>query len=84
MLGIAVVFCAAGSVKGITGMGLPTVAVSLLALWMSPATAAGPDVYAEREAHGFAAQQQTLAPPRRSRHLRTSTSKSALMDSLEV
>jgi uncharacterized protein len=39
-LGIAAAFLAAGAVKGITGMGLPTVAVSLLALWMSPAHAA--------------------------------------------
>lgn len=39
-LGITAAFLAAGAVKGITGMGLPTVAVSLLALWMSPAHAA--------------------------------------------
>ncbi len=39
-LGITAAFLAAGAVKGITGMGLPTVAVSLLALWMSPAYAA--------------------------------------------
>lgn len=37
---IAAVFVAAGAVKGVTGMGLPTVAVSLLGLWMSPAQAA--------------------------------------------
>jgi uncharacterized protein len=35
-----VVFVLAGSVKGITGMGLPTVAVSLLGLWMTPLQAA--------------------------------------------
>jgi len=33
------VFAAAGTVKGITGMGLPTVAVSLLGLWMAPGPA---------------------------------------------
>lgn len=37
---VALVFVAAGAVKGITGMGLPTVAVSLLGLWMAPAEAA--------------------------------------------
>ncbi|MEO7150475.1 MAG: sulfite exporter TauE/SafE family protein [Burkholderiaceae bacterium] len=37
---IGVVFVLAGGVKGITGMGLPTVAVSLLGLWMAPAQAA--------------------------------------------
>ena len=36
---IAVVFTLAGAVKGISGMGLPTVAMSLLGLWM-PATQA--------------------------------------------
>jgi hypothetical protein len=30
------VFFLAGGVKGVTGMGLPTVAMSLLGLWMSP------------------------------------------------
>lgn len=39
-LGIGLVFLLAGGVKGITGMGLPTVAVSLLGLWMLPAQAA--------------------------------------------
>ncbi|MBI5716925.1 MAG: sulfite exporter TauE/SafE family protein [Burkholderiales bacterium] len=38
--GVAVVFVLAGGVKGITGMGLPTVAVSLLGLWMAPTQAA--------------------------------------------
>jgi len=37
---VTLVFAAAGGVKGITGMGLPTVAVSLLGLWMPPAQAA--------------------------------------------
>jgi uncharacterized membrane protein YfcA len=37
---IAAVFVLAGGVKGITGMGLPTVAVSLLGLWMTPLQAA--------------------------------------------
>ena len=37
---VAAVFVIAGGVKGITGMGLPTVAVSLLGLWMAPAQAA--------------------------------------------
>ena len=37
---VAAVFALAGGVKGITGMGLPTVAVSLLGLWMLPAQAA--------------------------------------------
>ena len=36
---VVVVFALAGGVKGITGMGLPTVAVSLLGLWMAPAQA---------------------------------------------
>ncbi|NUZ06117.1 sulfite exporter TauE/SafE family protein [Piscinibacter koreensis] len=40
LLAIAAVFVLAGTVKGITGMGLPTVAVSLLGLWMPPAAAA--------------------------------------------
>jgi uncharacterized membrane protein YfcA len=39
-LGVGAVFVLAGGVKGITGMGLPTVAVSLLGLWMAPAQAA--------------------------------------------
>lgn len=34
------VFVLAGAVKGVTGMGLPTVAVSLLGLWMTPMQAA--------------------------------------------
>ena len=34
------VFVLAGVVKGVVGMGLPTVAVGLLALWMTPAEAA--------------------------------------------
>jgi len=38
--GVGVVFALAGGVKGITGMGLPTVAVSLLGLWMAPTQAA--------------------------------------------
>ncbi len=37
---VTVVFALAGGVKGITGMGLPTVAMSLLGLWMPPAQAA--------------------------------------------
>lgn len=37
---VAAVFVVAGAVKGVTGMGLPTVAVSLLGLWMPPAQAA--------------------------------------------
>ena len=40
LLGVAAVFVLAGAVKGITGMGLPTVAVSLLGLWMAPMQAA--------------------------------------------
>jgi uncharacterized membrane protein YfcA len=39
-LGVAAVFVLAGGVKGVTGMGLPTVAVSLLGLWMAPVQAA--------------------------------------------
>lgn len=39
-LGIGLVFATAGGVKGVTGMGLPTVAVSLLGLWMASAQAA--------------------------------------------
>lgn len=34
------VFVIAGGVKGVTGMGLPTVAMSLLGLWMAPLQAA--------------------------------------------
>lgn len=34
------VFVLAGGVKGVTGMGLPTVAMSLLGLWMTPVQAA--------------------------------------------
>jgi uncharacterized protein len=34
------VFLVAGGVKGVTGMGLPTVAMSLLGLWMPPLQAA--------------------------------------------
>lgn len=37
---VAGVFVLAGVVKGVVGMGLPTVAVGLLALWMTPAEAA--------------------------------------------
>jgi len=37
---LAAVFLLAGVVKGVTGMGLPTVAMALLALRMSPAAAA--------------------------------------------
>lgn len=40
LLGVAAVFVLAGAVKGVTGMGLPTVAVSLLGLWMAPMQAA--------------------------------------------
>lgn len=39
-LGVVAVFVLAGGVKGITGMGLPTVAMSLLGLWMPTAQAA--------------------------------------------
>ena len=37
---IAAVFLAAGAVKGISGMGLPTLSIALLGLFMSPTTAA--------------------------------------------
>ena len=37
---VLMVFVLAGTVKGITGMGLPTVAMSLLGLWMPPVHAA--------------------------------------------
>lgn len=40
LVSVAVVFLLAGGVKGVTGMGLPTVAVSLLGLWMPPVQAA--------------------------------------------
>ena len=40
MAAVAAVFVLAGAVKGVTGMGLPTVAVSLLGLWMAPMQAA--------------------------------------------
>ncbi len=39
-MALAAVFLAAGAVKGVTGMGLPTVAMSLLVLWMAPVQAA--------------------------------------------
>lgn len=39
-MAVGLVFVVAGAVKGITGMGLPTVAVSLLGLWMPPGEAA--------------------------------------------
>ena len=34
----AAVFVAAGAVKGVVGLGLPTVAMALLALLVAPAT----------------------------------------------
>jgi hypothetical protein len=37
---VTAVFVLAGGVKGVTGMGLPTVAMSLLGLWMTPVQAA--------------------------------------------
>lgn len=37
---VATAFLLAGTVKGVTGLGLPTVAISLLGLWMAPAQAA--------------------------------------------
>lgn len=40
MLMVVLVFVLAGCVKGVTGMGLPTVAMSLLGLWMPPVQAA--------------------------------------------
>lgn len=40
VLMVVAVFTLGGGVKGITGMGLPTVAMSLLGLWMPPAQAA--------------------------------------------
>ena len=36
---VTVVFVLAGGVKGVTGMGLPTVAMSMLGLWMTPVQA---------------------------------------------
>lgn len=39
-LSVGLVFLLAGTVKGVTGMGLPTVAASLLGLWMAPIEAA--------------------------------------------
>ncbi len=40
LLMVMAVFVLAGGVKGVTGMGLPTVAMSLLGLWMVPVQAA--------------------------------------------
>jgi uncharacterized membrane protein YfcA len=40
LLPIAAVFCLAGFVKGVTGTGLPTVAMGLLGLWLAPPEAA--------------------------------------------
>lgn len=40
LLAVVVVFAVAGGVKGVTGMGLPTVAMSLLGLWLPAAQAA--------------------------------------------
>lgn len=40
VLMVVLVFVLAGCVKGVTGMGLPTVAMSLLGLWMPPVQAA--------------------------------------------
>lgn len=37
---ILLVFLLAGAVKGVTGMGLPTIAMGLLSLWLSPVEAA--------------------------------------------
>lgn len=39
-LAAAAVFLLAGTIKGVIGLGLPTVAMALLALWMPPAHAA--------------------------------------------
>lgn len=39
-LAAAAVFLLAGTIKGVIGLGLPTVAMALLALWMPPAQAA--------------------------------------------
>jgi uncharacterized membrane protein YfcA len=40
VVAVGLVFVTAGAVKGVTGMGLPTVAMSLLGLWMTPLEAA--------------------------------------------
>lgn len=40
-VGVGLVFVAAGVVKGVSGMGLPTLAMALLGLLMPPASAAG-------------------------------------------
>lgn len=40
LLTVVGIFVLAGGVKGVTGMGLPTVAMSLLGLWMTPVQAA--------------------------------------------
>jgi uncharacterized membrane protein YfcA len=40
VLGVAGVFFVAGLVKGVVGLGLPTVSMALLALWMAPTEAA--------------------------------------------
>ena len=40
LLAVALIFLAAGMVKGVTGMGLPTVAMGLLGSFMAPAVAA--------------------------------------------
>ena len=40
ILSIALVFILAGFVKGVIGLGLPTIAMGLLGLWIAPATAA--------------------------------------------
>jgi uncharacterized membrane protein YfcA len=40
LAGIAVTFFVAGATKGISGMGLPTVSMGLLGLFMPPASAA--------------------------------------------
>ncbi len=40
LAGMAAVFVLAGVVKGVVGLGLPTVAMALLALWLPPAQAA--------------------------------------------
>jgi hypothetical protein len=37
---VAAVFILAGAVKGVIGLGLPTLSMALLAVWMPPATAA--------------------------------------------
>ncbi|MDQ8001124.1 MAG: sulfite exporter TauE/SafE family protein [Pseudomonadota bacterium] len=40
LIGVAATFFAAGATKGISGMGLPTVSIGLLGLFMTPASAA--------------------------------------------